>query len=551
MTPAPTFDDYQRKKREKAWKDKVASQKESMGNKERVERAYEWKSIGNDKFKSGNLPEAKDYYREAIFYVEDLVDARRQERVDLLMPLYCNLAQAYLKLQDAGAADEVANKAVMISEVVSNKVGVVMRAKALFRRGLARQLLERLDDARDDFSAAVQLQPKSDEISSHLSVVREELAVQSKKSREAIRGFLQRKTISERKQKEAMAEGRRERLARAQQRQQMQTVFKKLSEGDMLYEKREKEMEPVRKEEERKRQTFELEKTLTNIVHESKGVPATVQLDDFMDQKLARCKEQHTELERKKKVLVKRDKECQWEDDDRWKSERDDHRRQKQEERTLGLARPGPPTFWQSMEVARWCEQQLRALLVQTSVIGDDIDSGVVRDFMGETDVCVDCSGYLLRAMVIDVVKLVGDAAVLRLNPDKPPLHYFDYFIKIEWEVALSRKGENVYRTAEELITAAAFESDGKAPSSIVKHSVSAGSFKIREFCSEDLQDSLGADQFPWDMSVKIKRPYAEGAPTSLQRTSESVQAKLAVHVKQILTGWVEKYKNYGFELLQ
>ena len=45
--------------------------------------------------------EARDYYREAIVYVEDLVDARRKERNELLMPLYANLAQAscleYLK----------------------------------------------------------------------------------------------------------------------------------------------------------------------------------------------------------------------------------------------------------------------------------------------------------------------------------------------------------------------------------------------------------------------------------------------------------------------
>lgn len=38
--------------------------------------------------------EARDYYREAIIYVEDLVDARRKERNDLLIPLYSNLAQA-------------------------------------------------------------------------------------------------------------------------------------------------------------------------------------------------------------------------------------------------------------------------------------------------------------------------------------------------------------------------------------------------------------------------------------------------------------------------
>lgn len=67
--------------------------------------------------------EARDYYREAIIYVEDLVDARRKERNDLLMPLYSNLAQAdrsvtsqplrpppgqvYLRLEEPSSAEEV------------------------------------------------------------------------------------------------------------------------------------------------------------------------------------------------------------------------------------------------------------------------------------------------------------------------------------------------------------------------------------------------------------------------------------------------------------
>eukprot|EP00913_Durusdinium_trenchii_P012223 g11478.t1 len=51
--------------------------------------------------------EARDYYREAIVYVEDLVDARRKERNDLLMPLYSNLAQVYLRLEEPALAEDV------------------------------------------------------------------------------------------------------------------------------------------------------------------------------------------------------------------------------------------------------------------------------------------------------------------------------------------------------------------------------------------------------------------------------------------------------------
>ena len=44
---------------------------ESMGNEERVKTATDWKRIGNEKFKAGNIQEARSYYREAIIFVED------------------------------------------------------------------------------------------------------------------------------------------------------------------------------------------------------------------------------------------------------------------------------------------------------------------------------------------------------------------------------------------------------------------------------------------------------------------------------------------------
>ena len=65
------------------------------------------------------------------------------------------------------------------------------------------------------------------------------------------------------------------------------------------------------------------------------------------------------------------------------------------------------------------------------------------------------------QALVTDV-KVVGDAALLRLNSSKPPLHYFDYFVKLEWEVASCGLGVAPYRPAAELIRAAAETQDVK-----------------------------------------------------------------------------------------
>merc|ERR1719160_870544 len=85
---------------------------------------------------------------------------------------------------------------------------------------------------------------------------------------------------------------RKERRARAEQKQQMQQAFQKISEGKMLYEQREKEMEPVRKKEEEKQKTLELERDLLNIIDDSKGLPKTENFDEFMKKKENNCREQ-------------------------------------------------------------------------------------------------------------------------------------------------------------------------------------------------------------------------------------------------------------------
>lgn len=81
--PAKSFQEYQREKYESEWNKKVERKKTSLNNQQRVDTATEYKRIGGEKFKSRNTLEAVEYYREAYFYVHDLVDARREERVKL------------------------------------------------------------------------------------------------------------------------------------------------------------------------------------------------------------------------------------------------------------------------------------------------------------------------------------------------------------------------------------------------------------------------------------------------------------------------------------
>merc|ERR1712183_39800 len=101
-----------------------------------------------------------------------------------------------------------------------------------------------------------------------------------------------------------------------------------LSKGKMLYEEREKEMGPIREKEKEKEKTLELERDLRNIIDESKGMPKVDKMDEFVKRKESEAMGQHAELDQKKKVLDKLKKEEQWDNDDSWKGQRDDHRAQ-------------------------------------------------------------------------------------------------------------------------------------------------------------------------------------------------------------------------------
>merc|ERR1712187_311355 len=254
--------------------------------------------------------------------------------------------------------------ALAIAEIPRNNVANSLRAKVQFRRGLARKALGQIEDAKDDFVAAHKLQPENEDVSRELAVARELLAGQAKQARAVMGGFLNREADEKKqiaKKKKQQEESRRladqrrkERRARAEQKQQMQEAFQKLSEGKMLYEEREKEMEPVRQKEKEKEKTWELERDLRNIIDDSKGLSKTDDLEKFKEKRYTECQEQSDELDQKKKVLDKIKKEETWEEDDTWKGQRDEHRKQIEERRRKGEVQAGPKTLWDSKEVARW-----------------------------------------------------------------------------------------------------------------------------------------------------------------------------------------------------
>mmetsp|Transcript_18220 Transcript_18220/g.42416 ORF Transcript_18220/g.42416 Transcript_18220/m.42416 type:complete len:551 (-) Transcript_18220:23-1675(-) len=545
---AKSFKEYQAEKQEREWAERVKKQKESMGNAQRVERATEWKRIGNDKFKAGNLWEARDYYREAVIYVEDLVDARRKERDELLVPLYSNLAQVDLKLDELSHAELVAGKALEILERPKSTFHSSHRAKAHFRRGQARHRLGRLEEACSDFATALKLQPGSEDVLAAQCQAKEELKLADQKLREQMRGFLtseaaQREEAKEEKEKRRqqavrIQEARRkERRALAEQRQHMQTAFSKLSEGKMLYEQREKEMEPVRKREEEKQKTMELEMNLMNIIDDSKGQTTSRNLDEFMDKKKkANAIEQNDELDQKKKILDKQRKETQWQEDDTWQEQRAEHRRRLELERENGQAQAPPPSLWQSTEVSRWCEQRLRDALIGIEYRGPPMDAEHAAVFLGRA--ASDCSGLVMRGLITDVLKLNGDATVMRLNPNKPPLHFFDYFVKLDWEVALTVPDVNPYRSADDLIGVAAEKEEGRAPKSVLENCVSSGTFKLKEYCSE----TESPDE-SWRLATKLKHKFTED--TLLMELAEKVCGELRSLVEFTLQEWPAEFRSH------
>jgi len=546
MTQQRTFQEYQAEKREREWKEKVQKQKEAMGNAERVKRATAWKKVGNEKFKAGNVEEAREYYREAIIYIEDLVDARRVERNELLVPLYSNLAQVHIKLGENDLVEEIVAKLIAIADVPRNEVKPAFRAKALFRRGQARKAMGKLEEAKDDLAAALRIEPNSEEISKDLTAIRAQLAADAKKSREKMGGFLNRESSEkqqrEEKRREQEAKRRRaeelrkERRARAEQKQQMQQAFQKISEGKMLYEQREKEMEPVRKKEEEKQKTLELERDLLNIIDDSKGLPKTENFDEFMKKKENNCREQSDELDQKKKVLDKIKKEETWVADDVWKGQRDDHRKRIEAQKESGDLQTGPSSMWEAKEVQRWCEQRLRDKLVRISTDSAEL---TLKQASAALDTDDDRTGQVLRAIVTDVLKLEGDAAVMKLNPHKPALYYYDYFLKLDWEVAVcDATAKSDYRTAEELIGVAAKIDDGKAPASIVANRVLAGTFKTRELCSED-EPADGA----WPLATKVKRPCTRGS--EVEAIAVEVRDRLLNRVQVALCEWADEYRKH------
>ena len=202
----------------------------------------------------------------------------------------------------------------------------------------------------------------------------------------------------------------------------------------MLYADVEAKMKPVREKIKEEDRTLNLERELFNIVSTNDRDRST-NLDEYRGKREQRYLDQAEQLDMKKKVLEKLDKEDKWEDDDEWVERLDNIKRKKREERRkMGRERallgdgnlkdgifpknggsddegartavPNPSTHFGhvDVEIERWVQTRLRELLVGVAIeAGQDVEADVLRSSFGMGVNGQKLDGYCLKGLVADV----------------------------------------------------------------------------------------------------------------------------------------------------
>jgi tetratricopeptide (TPR) repeat protein len=133
-------------------------------------KAQENKAKGNKLFKDGMYSDAVARWSELLMQgralEQDGVPEEYEKEVRTLMAqAYLNLAAAFLQMGELGHAQNTATRALQGDEDPPNKKHDVLpaasKAKALYRRGQARQQLQNYDLAKKDYEASIELSADS------------------------------------------------------------------------------------------------------------------------------------------------------------------------------------------------------------------------------------------------------------------------------------------------------------------------------------------------------------------------------------------------------
>ncbi|KAI6217194.1 Tetratricopeptide repeat protein 1 [Aphelenchoides besseyi] len=113
----------------------------------------ELKAQGNEQFKRGEYADAIKSYNSAIFIAQSK-DKSEEERAAISI-LYSNASQAYINNKQYQEAVNSATDALLWDSKAQ---------KALYRRALANNSLEKIDEAKADLTCCLELDPTNDEV---------------------------------------------------------------------------------------------------------------------------------------------------------------------------------------------------------------------------------------------------------------------------------------------------------------------------------------------------------------------------------------------------
>jgi len=560
MSRSKQYEDYTKEKIEREWKKKVTEEKAKLGNAERIEKAARYKGLGNDKFKAGNKLEAIEYYREAVEYIHDMVNARRVERSALLVPLHLNLARCYGN--DHEKVREHATKAIEEAEVPKNDVAPAFLAKALVRRAEALIHCKSFQDAKTDLQHALKVsQQFHDEATRLLKESVDPHLLAEKQKRAQYAGFFQKKNPkypgehAKNEKEDDKTNGVNGAVSPHEVVVEQHEGIDRIDRANLfaqsamrgldgkLYEDVDRAMEPAREKERNTRRQLELEKDLHAIIDEDQNrgekkksggkSDEQTSFDQFLEARKARFNEQEDELDQKKKVLDKLEREKQWDEDERWA----EYQAGVKERRCHNGLTCDNIDGWKEKKMLRWATMRMRELTIALFFQPEEnMDCKLVSQLTGDPE--DQCGGRGMRALITDC--RFGDerqdAAIIQ-RPGQKPLHYWDFELTFDWEVTVCKRGETSYREAKELIREAADREHHSAPPSVTKNYIIQGFYSILNFAS----DEMGMlDEEEYELKCEVTKRYGYGA--KVERHAEESQKQLEERLKKQLITWVKNF---------
>ncbi|MCJ1298776.1 peptidyl-prolyl cis-trans isomerase cpr6 [Hypocenomyce scalaris] len=156
-----------------------------------VNIATELKEFGNKAFKVGDLSLGLDKYQKGLRYLNDYPEATAKDPPELAkqltsirFTLHSNSALVQVKLKAFEDAQKSASNALDLS-----RISDADRAKAYYRRALARAGLKDDEEAVKDLEAALKLAPGDAAITKELGAVKKRAAEHAKKEKAAYKKF--------------------------------------------------------------------------------------------------------------------------------------------------------------------------------------------------------------------------------------------------------------------------------------------------------------------------------------------------------------------------